>query len=220
MRMLRVALVLLVLASFVAVTVAVSMAATVTPTVMATVKPIANETMQKTVKATIQPTGTMMPIQKTGKMIDMQQMKSNIGDVYKKLMMTTKMPAKPAMPGNNTTAMGGVNKTQSGMSAPAMSGKTANNTTAMGGVNKTENGMSAPVISGKTANNTTAMGGINKTANGMNQQRSQDKYSPSMKLSTPSMRSIPAPAAMNQLGVMPLAGSEKTKAGNATGKTC
>jgi len=143
--MLRVALVLLVLASFVAATVAVSMAATVTPAV----KP--------TAKATMKPTGTMMPIKKTGKMIDLQQMKSTVGDIYKKLMMTTKMPAKPAMPGNNTTAMGGVNK----------------------------------------------------TASGMNQQRPMEKYSPSMKLSTPSMRSIPAPAVMNQLGAMSKVSSVK-----------
>jgi len=137
--MLRVAMVLIVLASFIAATVAVSTAATVTPTV----KP--------TAKATMKPTGTMKPIKTTGKMIDLQQMKSNIGGIYNKLKANTKMPAKSGMPKNNTTAMGGVKK----------------------------------------------------TASGMNQQKTQDKYSPSMGLSSPSLRSIQTPAIMNQLGSMP-----------------
>lgn len=143
MRMLRVALVLFVLASFIVATAAVSMAATVTPTVKPTAKP--------TAKATMKPTGTMKPIKTTGKMIDLQQMKSNIGGIYNKLKVNTKMPAKSGMPKNNTTAMGGVKK----------------------------------------------------TASGMNQPMSKDKYSPSMELSTPSMRSIQTPAIMNQLGSMP-----------------
>jgi hypothetical protein len=105
--MLRVALVLLVLASFIAATAAVSMAATVTPTV----KP--------TAKATLKPTSTMMPIKKTGKMIDLQQMKSTVGNVYKNLMKSTKMPAKPGMPAmpGNATAKPGVSKSVSGLNA-------------------------------------------------------------------------------------------------------
>jgi hypothetical protein len=82
MRMLRVALVLFVLVSFVAATAAVSMAATVTPTARPTVKP----------------TITMMPIKKPSKMIDLTQMKANIEGIYKKLKTGTKMPGA-----NNTT---------------------------------------------------------------------------------------------------------------------
>jgi hypothetical protein len=93
----------------------------------------------------------MKPIKSTGKMIDLQQMKSNIGGVYNKLKMSTKMPAK----------------------------------------------------SGKAVNNSTAMGGVNKTASGMNKQKTPTRYSPSMELSTPSLRSIQTPAIMNQLGSMP-----------------
>ncbi|MGA9139674.1 MAG: hypothetical protein WBZ29_05590 [Methanocella sp.] len=105
MRMLRVALVLLVLASFIAATAAVSMAATVTPTV----KP--------TAKATLKPTSSIKPIKSTGKMIDLQQMKTTVGNVYKNLMKSTKMPAKPAMPGKNATATPGVSKSVSGLNA-------------------------------------------------------------------------------------------------------
>ena len=72
MRMLRVALVLIVLASFVAAMTAVSTAATVKPTV--------------------KPTVTMMPMKKPGKMIDLTQMKSNIGNVYKKMKAGGNVP--------------------------------------------------------------------------------------------------------------------------------
>ncbi|OPY29897.1 MAG: hypothetical protein A4E28_00617 [Methanocella sp. PtaU1.Bin125] len=174
MRMLRVALVLFVLASFVGATVAVSMAATVTPTA----KP--------TAKATMKPTGVKMPIKMTGKMIDLQQMKSTIGDVYKKLITGTKMPAKPAMPANNTTAKTGVNQTAG----------TVNQTA--GAVNKTA-------------------GTVDKTATGANAKKWPAQTKPSMKLSTPSMRSIQTPS-LSLTGAMPKTGNTTAKPGGTSGK--
>jgi hypothetical protein len=106
MRMLRVALVLFVLASFVAATAAVSMAATVTPTVKPTMKPVAS----------------MMPTKKPGKMIDLAQMKSTIGDTYKKLVSGTKMPGASAVPGR--VARGG-NATQTASTGTSPMNKTA-----------------------------------------------------------------------------------------------
>jgi hypothetical protein len=114
MRMLKIALVLVVLASFIVVMTAVSTAATVTPTM----KPMATKMVTPTMKtaaampnktATAMPNATMkaptmgkatmmptmpaaakMPARTPGKMIDLSQMKSNIGDVYKMLKNTTK----------------------------------------------------------------------------------------------------------------------------------
>lgn len=104
MRMLKIALVLVVLASFIVVMTAVSTAATVTPTM----KPMATKMVMPTMKATM-PNATMkapamgkatmmptmpatpaMPTKAPGKMIDLSQMKSNIGSVFKMLKNTTK----------------------------------------------------------------------------------------------------------------------------------
>jgi hypothetical protein len=102
MKMLKVALVLLVLASFVMATTAVSMAAMATPTM----KPMATAMAKPTMKATM-PNATMkmptmpaakmpaapkVPTRKPGMMIDLSQMQSNIGNVYKMLKDTVKMP--------------------------------------------------------------------------------------------------------------------------------
>jgi hypothetical protein len=86
MRMLRIALVLLVLASFVVASVAVSTAATVTPKAKAPAMP--NATMKMPTK----PAGPMMPTKKPGQMINLDQMKANIGGTYQMLKSTVKMP--------------------------------------------------------------------------------------------------------------------------------
>ncbi len=109
MRMLRVALVLFVLASFVAATAAVSMAATVTPVT------------NKTVKPTMKPVASMMPTKKPSKMIDLTQMKANVDAIYKKLKTNTKMPGA-----NNTTTRAAKTATATPVAGMAK----VNNTTA------------------------------------------------------------------------------------------
>lgn len=114
MRMLKIALVLVVLASFIVVMTAVSTAATVTPTMRPMATKMVTPTMKTTAampiktaaampnatikaptmgKATMMPTipsAAKMPTRTPGKMIDLSQMKSNIGGVYKMLKNTTK----------------------------------------------------------------------------------------------------------------------------------
>jgi hypothetical protein len=86
MRMLRIALVLLVLASFVVANVAISMAATATPK--------APKAPNATMKKPTMPAVAKMPTKKPGKMIDLDQMKSNIGGVYQMLKSGVKMPGQ------------------------------------------------------------------------------------------------------------------------------
>lgn len=77
MRMLRIALVLIVLASFLVATAAVSTAATDTQTAM---------------KAPAMPMAPKMPTKKPGQMIDLKGMKTNIGNTYQMLKSGVKMP--------------------------------------------------------------------------------------------------------------------------------
>jgi|AGTN01.1.fsa_nt_gi hypothetical protein len=83
MKMFKVALVLLVLASFAAATTVVSMAATADPVMAGAAVPGTTMKLPDTAK---------MPTKKPGAMIDLAQMQSNIGNVFKMLKNSVKMP--------------------------------------------------------------------------------------------------------------------------------
>jgi len=151
MRMLKVALALLVLASFVVSATAVSIAATATPTM----KPMATKMVMPTMKAAMPnatmkmpmapnvsmpnatmkaPTigntpvmapnmgnATMMPTKKPGMLIGLSEMQSNIGNVYKMLKNTTKKPKSMSNVGAGLTGM--ANKMMGGYMGKTSSGQ-------------------------------------------------------------------------------------------------
>ena len=84
MRMLRIALVLIVLASFAVASVAVSTAAVASPK--------APSVPKTAMKVPTMPAAPKMPTKKPGQMINLEQMKSNIGNVYQSLHASVKMP--------------------------------------------------------------------------------------------------------------------------------
>jgi hypothetical protein len=135
MRMLKVALALLVLASFVVAATAVSMAAAATPTIKPMATKIAVPTMKAampntmkmptmgntTVKTPAVGNPTIMPTQKPGMLIGLSEMQSNIGNVYKSLKNTTKMPK--SMSGTGAGLAGMASKMMGGYMGKTSSGQ-------------------------------------------------------------------------------------------------